>query len=57
MGVHDVALVYHVPLLLEQQGLVDLLTRRLRLDKITIDKKGIERGRSLQERWRGMTRA
>lgn len=56
MGVHDVTSVYHVPLLLERQGLVGFLTRRLQLAKIKIPLSGVERGRSLSERWRGMTR-
>ncbi|KIJ37272.1 hypothetical protein M422DRAFT_781838 [Sphaerobolus stellatus SS14] len=57
MGVHDVTSVYHVPLLLERQGLVNLLTRRLQLGKVEIPRVGLDRGRSLRERWRGMTKA
>ncbi|KAF8580186.1 CTP synthase [Ramaria rubella] len=56
MGVHDVSSVYHVPLLLESQGLVGFLTRRLQLAKIEIPRIGIERGRSLHQRWKELTR-
>jgi CTP synthase len=56
MGVHDVSSVYHVPLLLEAQGLVGILTRRLQLSKIEIPPQYLERGRSLHQRWRELTR-
>ncbi|KAF8509053.1 CTP synthase N-terminus-domain-containing protein [Hysterangium stoloniferum] len=56
MGVHDVSSVYHVPLLLEAQGLVSFLTRRLQLSKIEIPRAGLERGRNLHQRWKQLTR-
>ncbi|KAF9554143.1 CTP synthase [Agrocybe pediades] len=34
LGVHDVSSVYHVPLLLQAQGIVEYLTRRLKLDEL-----------------------
>ncbi|KAF8970407.1 CTP synthase [Flammula alnicola] len=34
VGVHDVSSVYHVPLLLQAQGIVEFLTRRLGLDEL-----------------------
>ncbi|GJJ10584.1 hypothetical protein Clacol_004811 [Clathrus columnatus] len=43
MGIHDVSSVYHVPLLLESQGLVGFLTRRLQLNKISLKPTDIQR--------------
>ena len=37
VGVHDVSSVYHVPLLLQAQGVVDFFTKRLGLDKLGVD--------------------
>jgi CTP synthase len=37
LGVHDVSSVYHVPLMLQAQGIVEYLTRRLGLDKLGVD--------------------
>lgn len=37
VGVHDVSSVYHVPLLLQAQGIVDFFTKRLGLDKLGVD--------------------
>lgn len=37
VGVHDVSSVYHVPLLLQAQGIVDFFTKRLSLDKLGVD--------------------
>lgn len=54
-GVHDVTSVYHVPLLLKSQGIVEYLRKRLSLDKINISKKMLENGESLGRRWKGMT--
>ncbi|KDR76421.1 hypothetical protein GALMADRAFT_246761 [Galerina marginata CBS 339.88] len=34
VGVHDVSSVYHVPLLLQAQGIVEYLTKRLKLDEL-----------------------
>ncbi|KAF8632151.1 hypothetical protein AX17_004893 [Amanita inopinata Kibby_2008] len=56
-GVHDVTSVYHVPLLLQSQGIVEYLTKRLELDKLNISPEMRERGRSLGKRWREMTTA
>lgn len=33
MAVHDCKSVYHVPLLLHEQGLLDVLTKKLQLSK------------------------
>ncbi|PFH46783.1 hypothetical protein AMATHDRAFT_153831 [Amanita thiersii Skay4041] len=54
-GVHDVTSVYHVPLLLQSQGIVEYLTKRLELDKLGISGEMRERGVSLSKRWREMT--
>ncbi|KAH9987706.1 CTP synthase [Russula vinacea] len=45
VGVHDVTSVYHVPLLLQSQGIVTFLTRRLNLP----------RGTTLERRWKAIT--
>ncbi|THH07890.1 hypothetical protein EW145_g3073 [Phellinidium pouzarii] len=58
VGVHDVSSLYHVPLLLESQGIVPFFQQRLELpahDKLP--KSMIDRGTSLSKRWREMTRS
>ncbi|KIY45044.1 CTP synthase [Fistulina hepatica ATCC 64428] len=55
IGVHDVTSVYHVPLLLESQGIVQFLTRRLKLDKVNMTPAMIARGESLSKRWHELT--
>lgn len=54
-GVHDVTSVYHVPLLLQSQGIVQYLRKRLNLDKVTITKEMSEKGASLGKRWKDLT--
>ena len=54
-GVHDVTSVYHVPLLLQSQGIVEYLRKRLALDKVFIPKEIVEKGISLSKRWKAMT--
>lgn len=56
-GVHDVSSVYHVPLLLESQGIIEYLTHRLKLDDIHITDEMLENGRCLGIRWKEMTSA
>ena len=46
-GVHDVTPVYHVPLLLQSQGIVDLLRKRFKLEKVNITKEMEDKGKSL----------
>ncbi|EIW77003.1 CTP synthase [Coniophora puteana RWD-64-598 SS2] len=53
-GVHDVSSVYHVPLLLQAQGILPYLRRRLNLASLNITPEMIERGTSLEARWKGM---
>lgn len=55
IGVHDVTSVYHVPLLLQSQGLVPFLRKRLNLDSLQIPKEMRERGVSLETNWKSMT--
>lgn len=55
LGVHDVNSTYHVPLLLEQQGMVRFFERRLNLN---LDKRSPEtllRGQNLRQRWLDLT--
>jgi CTP synthase len=55
VGVHDVTSVYHVPLLLQSQGIVDFLKRRLNLPSLDLTSAMLERGRSLESRWKTIT--
>jgi CTP synthase len=55
LGVHDVSSVYHVPLLLHSQGIVDYLRKRLCLDALNISKEMVHQGESLQKRWTELT--
>ena len=55
IGVHDVASVYHVPLLLQAQGIVDFLQNRLNLASISRTEKMLQRGTLLQSRWKTIT--
>lgn len=54
VGVHDVTSVYHVPLLLESQGIVEYLRRRLNLPALKIPDEMISKGLSLGAKWRSM---
>ncbi|KAF5383027.1 hypothetical protein D9615_005089 [Tricholomella constricta] len=54
-GVHDVSSVYHVPLLLKSQGILEFLHKRLHLQKITITKEMSVKGASLGKRWKDLT--
>ncbi|KAH6909402.1 CTP synthase [Coprinopsis sp. MPI-PUGE-AT-0042] len=54
-GVHDVSSVYHVPLLLQSQGIVEYLHKRLKLDQLSITKEMRTMGDSLGKRWRDLT--
>ncbi|KDQ60060.1 hypothetical protein JAAARDRAFT_594888 [Jaapia argillacea MUCL 33604] len=55
LGVHDVSSVYHVPLLLQSQGIVEFLKKRLNLADVNIPKGMVERGVTLDRRWKEMT--
>jgi CTP synthase len=54
-GVHDVTSVYHVPILLQSQGIVEYLRKRLNLDGLNITAAMQERGESLRKRWKEVT--
>ncbi|KZO98562.1 CTP synthase [Calocera viscosa TUFC12733] len=55
LGVHDVSSVYHVPMLLAEQGLVPYLQKRLDLGSINIPKAMVEHGHSIHDRWQRLT--
>ena len=55
VGVHDVSSVYHVPLLLQSQGIIEYLQKRLNLASVQITPQMAERGRLLGNRWRELT--
>ena len=55
VGVHDVTSVYHVPLLLQSQGIVGFLKRRLNLPALNLTSAMLEHGTSLESRWKTIT--
>ncbi|KAJ7074955.1 CTP synthase N-terminus-domain-containing protein [Mycena belliarum] len=55
LGVHDVSSVYHVPLLLQSQGIIDYLRKRLNLNALNISMEMVQKGESLQKRWKDLT--
>ncbi|KAJ1302280.1 hypothetical protein OPQ81_001098 [Rhizoctonia solani] len=55
VGVHDLSSVYHVPLLLESQGIIQFLQKRLNLTSITIPPTLVEKGKDLAKRWKILT--
>lgn len=55
VGVHDVTSVYHVPLLLQSQGIVGFLKHRLNLSALSLTSALLERGTSLESRWKTIT--
>ncbi|KAI3604825.1 ctp synthase [Moniliophthora roreri] len=55
VGVHDVSSVYHVPLLLQSQGIIEYITKRLNLGSVNVTLEMKERGASLSKRWRELT--
>ncbi|KAJ7314626.1 CTP synthase N-terminus-domain-containing protein, partial [Mycena albidolilacea] len=54
-GMHDVSSVYHVPLLLQSQGIVDYLRKRFNLPAPNISKQMVQTEESLQKRWKDFT--
>jgi hypothetical protein len=56
LGVHDLISVYHVPLLLQEQGIVPYLQKRLDLARIPISPAMVEKGRAIEQKWREVTR-
>ncbi|KAL7272565.1 CTP synthase ura7 [Rhizina undulata] len=57
IAVHDVNSTYHVPLLLEKQKLIGLLTTSLRLDKISVPATLVQKGQDVWEEWKSLTLA
>lgn len=55
IGVHDMKSVYHVPLLLESQGIVQVLQRKLKLSDIQISPAMSQKGVDLHKRWKSIT--
>ncbi|SCU78473.1 LAFA_0A06766g1_1 [Lachancea sp. 'fantastica'] len=55
VNVHDVNSTYHVPLLLLEQKMIDYLSKRLRLDELTLNADEKKRGESLLRRWKDLT--
>ena len=48
-GIHDLTSVYHVPLLLQSQGIVEFLTRQLELEKVSVSDEMKGKGRFLMK--------
>ncbi|KAI9864038.1 MAG: CTP synthase ura7 [Trichoglossum hirsutum] len=55
VAVHDVSSTYHVPLLLENQGLVGLLRNILKLDALTISPSLWKKGKDVWTEWKNLT--
>ncbi|CAG8518634.1 6990_t:CDS:10 [Paraglomus brasilianum] len=55
LSVQDVASTYHVPLLLKDQGILNYLTKRLRLDCISITPEWQRKGSNLLRFWKKLT--
>lgn len=55
VAVHDVNSTYHVPILLENQGMIKLLGDILKLDKIVRSPETIAKGKSLWHEWTDLT--
>lgn len=57
IAVHDVASTYHVPLLLEQQGLIASLGEILKLSEMTIAPALVARGQHVWKEWKTLATA
>lgn len=55
VAVHDVKSTYHVPLLLERQGLVSLLREILKLDALNLSPSLVQKGASTWSAWKALT--
>ena len=53
-GVHDLS-VYHVPMLLKSQKILEYLTKRLKLDQLHLTTAMIEKGQLLEKQWKEVT--
>ncbi|KAJ1898298.1 CTP synthase ura7 [Kickxella alabastrina] len=50
-SVHDCESLYHVPILLRQQGIIDVLTERLKLNELKLSPEVRSEGESLWVQW------
>ncbi|RIA89200.1 CTP synthase [Glomus cerebriforme] len=55
ISVRDVSSTYHIPLLLKEQGVLDFLKNRLKLDKILISNAQLDKGEILLKQWTKLT--
>ena len=55
VAVHNVSSTYHVPLLLEKQGLVKIIGDILNLDAVTKAKSLVDRGQRTWTEWKNLT--
>lgn len=55
VAVHDVKSTYHVPLLLERQGLIFLLREILKLDSLKLSLSLVQKGASTWSAWKTLT--
>ncbi|CAN6649785.1 CTP synthase 2 [Trichomonascus vanleenenianus] len=55
LGVHDVNSTYHVPLLLEQQGLLRFFIDKFKLNLLDLSPERKQNGHGLWNRWRRLT--
>ena len=55
IAVHNVASTYHVPLLLDRQGLKPLVSRILRLDLLEVSEKLLQKGEQTWHSWKALT--
>lgn len=55
IAVHDVTSTYHVPLLLEKQGLINQLSELFRLKDYKIEKSLVTKGAKIWNAWKSLT--
>lgn len=55
LGVHNVSSTYHVPLLLQEQGMLRFLWERLKLSSINMRPELKARGEKIMEKWKMLT--
>ncbi|KAI9597260.1 CTP synthase [Syncephalis fuscata] len=56
LAVRDCSSVYHVPLLLIEQGMLNVLTKRMQLDKLTISPQMQMAGQELHKHWSALAK-
>lgn len=55
LGVHNVSSTYHVPLLLQEQGMLKFIWERLNLSSINMRPELKARGEKIMEKWKMLT--